>query len=843
VRRSFHWVAVVLCLQGGWCALSLADSYTTNIISGVSTSAATDFIVGDTGSFNYLEINDGGLVTSGDGILGNSIAASNNTVLVTDTNSAWVTSPYGMYIGETSGGNSLIISNGGLLSSTLYSVIGDTHYANNNLVIVTGTNSVWSNNGSLVIGVAGSGNQLQILNGGQVLSNNSVWLSTYPASSNNTLVVTGPNSRLVDNGTFVMGAAHDPGSQFTLSGGATFICNGASIDGGADVVTVTGSNTVWNNRGAFLLGVSQGSGNQLTIGAGAVVSNFYAGIGAAPALSNNAVLVTGSNTLWQIDSYFYVSSPGNMITVTNGARVNSKGMVIDSAPQNTSNPNVVTVAGGSAWSNAGSLFVGYSYGGNELDIEGGSQVVGSTNITLGAGYGSNTITIAGQNSRLTDSGSFDIGGIRNSGLNRVTVSNGGALITPGTTTVGIDGAAGNVISISGIGSVWTNGPVYDTSGGVYVDSSSNVISITDGAYMNGGVQISGGNDNLVLMSGPGTRVDGGFYIGSYEYMNNALVISNGAVLNGGFGLDYNSTATLTGTNTTCNDSGTLYVIADNQMSILDGAQLLGEPFVYVNGSGCSINVAGNGARWGEIGQIYFGFDSDSNNLTVGVGGYVDAAQMDIGADSSGYSSGSNDLITVAGALTVTNGGAGQIQLQNGQIALQQGVVMADLLSISAGAAVTGCGTIIGNINNSGTLSVTCPGGTLTLNGIVTNNASIVATNGGDIEFLGSVVNNGTIDLVNGFGHFLGGFVNNGVYRNAGTVLMTPSLNFNNVGMVISFGSVSGKTYAVDYTDQMMPTNWAVLFGGIMGTGGTMQFTDTSAIGLTQRFYRVHLSLP
>jgi T5SS/PEP-CTERM-associated repeat protein len=819
----------VLCLQSGWCALSHADSFTTNIISGVSTNAGTDFILGDSGSLNYLEINSGGSLGCVYATIGNNPSASNNTALVTGTNSVW-TATGGFFVGEESAGNSLIVSNGGQLVSTGLSDLGDGTRASNNVVILTGTNSAWSNNGSLIIGYQGSGNQLLVLNGAQLFGSNFLWLGT-EQTANNTLVVDGLHSRVSSSGSFVVGAGGS-GNQFTLSGGASFVCAWAQVSGSGNVITISGSNTVWNNQGGLDSGYCCGGSNQLTISAGAVVSNAAVLIGDSIVASNNVVLVTGSNSLWQINGYFYVSSPGNLITITNQARVDSSSLTIDSDAPLSQSRSLLTVADASVWSNSGTLDIGYNGAGNELDIEGGSRIVGNMSIVLG---GSNSVVnIGGANSLFSSSGAFTIGQFGGGG-HHVTISNGAALVTLGGTSIGPGNIAGSTITLTGIGSVWTNGFQ------IYMSSPNDSISITDGAYLNsGGLLIgNGASGNSVLVSGPGTRMDAGIDIGYCGYTNNSLVVSNGAVVNGDLGLDCAAQVTLTGTNTIWSDSGTLEVTGNDQASILDSAQFLGNQFVYVSGNGNSIQVAGNGARWGKIGQLYFGQSSASNNLSIGTGGSVDAQQMFIGAGISGL----GNLVAVAGALTVTNGGTGQIQLQNGQILLQQGVVMMDLLSISVGAAVTGCGTMIGNINNSGTLAVTCPGGTLTLDGIVTNNASIVATNGADIEFLSSVVNNGTIDLVNGFGHFLGGFLNRGVYRDAGTVLKMPSLDFNGAGMVISFGSVSGKTYAVEYTNTMTPTNWAVLFGGITGTGGTMQFTDTSAVGLTQRFYRVHLALP
>jgi hypothetical protein len=196
------------------------------------------------------------------------------------------------------------------------------------------------------------------------------------------------------------------------------------------------------------------------------------------------------------------------------------------------------------------------------------------------------------------------------------------------------------------------------------------------------------------------------------------------------------------------------------------------------------------------------------------------------------------------ALVITNNlGGALLTLSHGTIFLSSGSVIADSIIISNQSQITGCGTITGSIKNFGTITVTCPGGTLTLNGIVTNNGTIIATNNADIEFLGPVVNNGTIDVVNGYAHFLGGFVNHGTYRDAGTVLKMPNLGFAGADAIISFGSVSGKIYAVEYTDNLILSNWVALANCVTGNGGVMQFNDTGAATVTQRFYRVHLTLP
>lgn len=58
------------------------------------------------------------------------------------------------------------------------------------------------------------------------------------------------------------------------------------------------------------------------------------------------------------------------------------------------------------------------------------------------------------------------------------------------------------------------------------------------------------------------------------------------------------------------------------------------------------------------------------------------------------------------------------------------------------------------------------------------------------------------------------------------------------GTIVSFASVAGKIYRVDMRNDMVLSPWTLLVDQIVGTGGTIQIIDPSAIGLSKRFYRV-----
>jgi hypothetical protein len=59
------------------------------------------------------------------------------------------------------------------------------------------------------------------------------------------------------------------------------------------------------------------------------------------------------------------------------------------------------------------------------------------------------------------------------------------------------------------------------------------------------------------------------------------------------------------------------------------------------------------------------------------------------------------------------------------------------------------------------------------------------------------------------------------------------------GFLMSFATVVGKVYAVEYCDTL--ATWSVLASGIAGTGEVVELNDPSAAGNSQRFYRLRVS--
>ena len=57
---------------------------------------------------------------------------------------------------------------------------------------------------------------------------------------------------------------------------------------------------------------------------------------------------------------------------------------------------------------------------------------------------------------------------------------------------------------------------------------------------------------------------------------------------------------------------------------------------------------------------------------------------------------------------------------------------------------------------------------------------------------------------------------------------------------ISLQSVAGKTYRLEYRDDLVAGSWATLLDQVSGTGGTLQVIDAGAGGKSKRFYRFTL---
>ncbi|HWQ93763.1 MAG TPA: hypothetical protein VN673_19025 [Clostridia bacterium] len=184
-------------------AIGQSSSSNEVVVTGPGTlwSNRSDLIVGLNGPGNRLVISNGATVkTGGVGEIGKSSGAF-NTVWVTGPGSFWTNADV-LLIGRSGVGNQLVISNGGTVSTLSYSYFGVSSGASSNGAVVTGLGSVW-NNGGLSFD-SSTGNRLIITNGGVVRSGYS-YVGLGDRSTNNLLVITGPGSTMDNFGDLTFG--------------------------------------------------------------------------------------------------------------------------------------------------------------------------------------------------------------------------------------------------------------------------------------------------------------------------------------------------------------------------------------------------------------------------------------------------------------------------------------------------------------------------------------------------------------------------------------------------------------------------------------------------------------
>jgi T5SS/PEP-CTERM-associated repeat protein len=331
-----------------------------------------------------LVISNGGRVNSRSGDVGFYVGADQEHVLVSGTNSAWnVTGDlcFGSAGGKSS---SLAITNGGLVVSS-QAFLG--YVAGDHMAIVRDPGSFWSAGTNFYIGRYAPGNQLLISNGGQVsnviayIGGNSV------SSSNNSVLVTDPGS-VWSNDLLYVGSG--VGNRLVISNQASVFSSGAILSDvggrGRSSVLVTGSGSIWSNTYYLYVGLG-GQNNSLNIADGATLySSYEAYVGDSTSSSNNVVIVSDPGSTW------YNSGPltlgyngsGNSLILSNGGRAIS---LMTRVGQNRSTNNTVLVTGvGSVWSNTGPVHID-SYGNSFVISNGGGFI--SPFVILGNGSRNN----------------------------------------------------------------------------------------------------------------------------------------------------------------------------------------------------------------------------------------------------------------------------------------------------------------------------------------------------------------------------------------------------------------------------------------------------------------------
>jgi T5SS/PEP-CTERM-associated repeat protein/autotransporter-associated beta strand protein len=176
------------------------------VVTGVGSlwTNSGSLSVGFAGSGNSMLISNGGKVYNAGGYIGHEASAVGNLVTVTGSNSSWINSG-DLYVGFAGQSNRLVISNGGYVSNVNGFDDGISPADAFNSVLVTGSGSKWQNSGNLTFGLAGHDNSLVISNGGIVTVGGLSIIGDLSTATNNSVLVTGNNSLLSNSGTITIG--------------------------------------------------------------------------------------------------------------------------------------------------------------------------------------------------------------------------------------------------------------------------------------------------------------------------------------------------------------------------------------------------------------------------------------------------------------------------------------------------------------------------------------------------------------------------------------------------------------------------------------------------------------
>jgi len=687
--------------------------------AGASWSNATELSVGNLGAQNRLSISGGGQVYAEKGYLGNH--SNSNWVSVADAGSVF-TAPT-LHVGHQGRMNELNISNGGKVK-TVDGTIGYWLGADNNSVVVKGSDSIWHNTGTLNVGNYGSGNILAISSEARVESP-VVNLGVQSTSSNNTLSVVGQGA-LLDTPTIYIGGSSAgsggtgnqiyvsdggtvattdlnifAGNTFDLNNGGTLSVNtnfnaalsgfnfnaggtlevGGELTGmGSDIedqrtLTFKGRKAMWFQTYDHIKVGNFSSNNTLKIVDGGSVHNKWGFIGSTAGSHSNLVEVSGYGSRWTGQDYLIIGHEGshNALLVSKGGFVNYKIFYIGKMVNSTGN-YVIIEGKGSVLSSQTYLEVGFQGNSNHLNIKNGGVVYADTTM-IGENETSfgNSVTVSGKGSTLISHSALQVGSRGTS--NNLEILEGGKVVNQSAWIGAFSGANHNLATISGENSEWD---VMDLVVGY--DGTFNSLDILDGGLVTGSNLFIGAfaNNNAVIVSGAGSMIDNSndSFVG-FEGEHNSLVIKNGGQIfsrNGFIGAKVganSNTVRVTGTDTFWHLSDTFLVGGEN-----DGTN-------WINGGTGNLLTVEHGG-WVFVGDV------NTNNLYaignvggIAIGDTTGTPEMILANQStvnSGYGfiglsagetgsvtvSGSNSIWKNSGRLTVGKAGTkNQLSILNG----------------------------------------------------------------------------------------------------------------------------------------------------------------------------------
>jgi len=666
-------LALIILLSVTATRAQLVSDGATATINGTATNIAGFMIVGNTGPNTTLIVTNGGSVTSGSTGLGGNLSSTNNLVAVSGAGSRMTTLGGGSVfrIGDGSAFNRLLISEGGAVTDG-YGVVGYPVGASNNSVLVTGSGSAWTN-GVLFIGEGGTSNSVTVANGGQVQSFTSI-IGVVASASNNWATVTGTNSFWTTAGTLNVGGAGS-GSRLQVSSNGTVTASamtlGDQLTSSNNVLSIAAGNVmVTNASGTGVLDVRSG---KVEFTAGTLIADELLLFNDTATFTfNSGTLVTRSATIY---TGFTLD---NGDTGPAGATIrNPFSIAIPSTPPATLSPSTINVSNllgtlsrvtvtvsnlsHGAASELRLLLVGPN--GESVVLMGAAGLflpIANVTLTFDDAAANPTPPTAPLTTGTYFPTNYSVGNFTPPApagpyTNPLAVFNGSN--PNGTWSLFVDDPyvfnSGSVAAGWSLNLVTTlppptwdvrsnTTPTLVTSLVIGSNKPNSTLLITNGSTLLTASCVSGWNEsstnNRVLVSGPATRWTNAYFISIGEQGDaNEFVVSNGAVV--------------------ATKSGGLGDKGDANTAV----------------------VTGTGSLWSCSQDLYFGVFGSANLLVVSNSGTVESPYLVLGYDPSAAD---NRVIVDGGTLRTTNYGFGSLDVQRGTCVFNAGLIEADYFGVT-----------------------------------------------------------------------------------------------------------------------------------------------------------------
>ncbi len=177
-----------------------------------------------------------------------------------------------------------------------------------------------------------------------------------------------------------------------------------------------------------------------------------------------------------------------------------------------------------------------------------------------------------------------------------------------------------------------------------------------------------------------------------------------------------------------------------------------------------------------------------------------------------------------------------------------------LLSVEAFNVVTGQtivsagGQLIAGVGSDGYITVASgatlanQGGSITVDGNVTNQGTLLLLGNARLNISGTLNNEGLLDIMTWNGTLPAGFVNNGTLLDRNAIrILSSTVEGGNFSLTIM--GYAGHRYQLQTSYGPPSASWSNLGTIQMGNQAPLVFTDTNALSASQKFYRVSVDPP